>query len=282
MRRAPMLIGAAKRVLALVAALVAAPALAHEIQQGQTLRACDDVNEWPPYAYRQRVDGQATGELTGYTVELMRRIAARNGLRIEFSLLPWRRCLDAVRSGEMQLLLNGIRTPQREREYWISEPIYETRLLYLWSEPRHPQGPPLSGADLSRLRIGGLHGYSYSQLDEATQERLLRAPNYASLLQMLHLGRVDIALVNEAVMLGHAALGHAELGDPKRLGHAPLPDRPPSRFHLMATRIGLQGHALIELINRELPRLERSGELARLRAQFLGELGDSAPRPARR
>ena len=185
-------------------------------------------------------------------------------------MLPWKRCLEAVLHGEVLGLLNAISTPERERDYLVSAPIYETRLLYLWSKRQRPEGLRLrSQAELAALRIGGVHGYSYSQLDATEQARMVRAPNYGSLMQMLHLGRVDVALVNEGVMLGHAALGSREFGDESAFGHAPLEDRQPSRFHIMFTRAKPEGAALHALFKTELAQLAKSGELARLRAQFL-------------
>jgi polar amino acid transport system substrate-binding protein len=239
--------------------------------RGKTLSACDDANEWPPYAYWRRVDGRPSQELTGYTVELIRRIAARRGFQLQIQLLPWKRCLEAVRQGEILMLLNSISTPERERDYWISPVLYESQLLVLWSSRQHPEGlVARKQAELVKLRIGGLHGYSYSQLGPIDESKLIRAPNYQSLLQMLHLGRVDVALVNEAVMLGHAALGHRELGDADALRWRVLEDRQPSRFHVMTTRARPEGLALQQAVAAELPLLERSGELARLRQQFLG------------
>lgn len=252
---------------------LAGPGAASELVElrGKTISACDDANEWPPYAYYRRVAGQPSKELTGYTVELMQRIAARRGFALQITLLPWKRCLEAVRQGEILMLLNSIRTPERERDYWISSVLYETQLLVLWSTRQHPQGKAVRNqAELARLRIGGLHGYSYSQLDQIDMASLVRAPNYQSLVQMLHLGRVDVALVNEAVMQGHAALGHRELANAAELDWSVLEDRQPSRFYVMTTRARPEGRALQQAIDAELPLLERSGELARLRLQFLG------------
>lgn len=253
----------------LLATLLASGARADALK-GQRVVACDDANEWPPYAYWRRIEGQATQELTGFTVELLRAIAARRGFQLEVRLLPWKRCVEAVRQGEMTLLLNAIRTPDRDRDFWVSRVIYESELIALWSQRQHPQGLSLRRqADLAELRLGGLHGYSYSQLSPQRQAEMLRAPNYASLVQMLHLGRVDVALVNESVKLGHAALGHRELADDEGLGESRFEDREPSRFHLMATRAQPIGRALVQAIDAELPLLERSGELARLREHFL-------------
>lgn len=279
-------IGAARRCLLLACALLgAASASANApspLAPGQTLRVCDDVNEWPPYAYFERVNGRPSERVTGFTVELLRRMADRHGLRVQVDMLPWKRCLEAVRTGEMLLLLNAIRTPDRERDYWLSSPIYDTRLLVLWSHRTRPEGLALrTQADLLPLRIGALQGYSYSQLDQIPDGRLVRAPNYHSLLQMLHLGRVDVALVNEGVMLGHAALGNPAFSGDKDLRIGALSDREPSRFYMMATRAKPEGKALIALINQELAALDRLGELNRLRDVFLRPLALS-PAPGKR
>ncbi len=279
-------IGAALRCVLVAFALVgAAPAIASATlpwNPGQTLRVCDDVNEWPPYAYFERVNGRPSERVTGFTVELLRRIAERHGLRVQVDMLPWRRCLEAVRTGEAVLLLNAIRTADRERDYWLSAPIYDTRLLVLWSHRTRPEGLTLrTQADLLPLRIGALQGYSYSQLDQIPDGRLVRAPNYHSLLQMLHLGRVDVALVNEGVMLGHAALGNPAFSGDKELRIGTLSDREPSRFYMMATRAKPEGQALIALINQELDALERQGDLNRLRETFLRPLALS-PTPGKR
>lgn len=243
----------------------------------QPIRVCDDANEWPPYTYFERVQGRPTPQLTGFTVELLRRIASRHGLQLQIDLLPWKRCLEAVRTGESLLLLNAIRTAERERDYWLSTPIYETRLLYVWSKRQRPDGLALrTQAELATLRIGAVQGYSYSQLDLIPEASLVRAPNYRSLLQMLHLGRVDVALVNEGVMLGHAALGNAAFSGDAELGIGALEDRAPSRFFMMATRARPEGQALMALINQELDAMGRQGELAKLRDGFLQPLTPAA------
>ena len=269
------------RAWALLVGLIASPLVWGAELAGQPIRVCDDANEWPPYAYFERVQGQPSTHVTGFTVELLRRIAARQGWRLQIDMLPWKRCLEAVRSGEALLLLNAIRTPERERDYWLSTPIYETRLLYLWSKRQRPEGLTLrTQAELAPLRIGGVQGYSYSQLDLIPESRLVRAPNYRSLLQMLHLGRVDVALVNEGVMLGHAALGNAAFSGDTELGIGALEDRAPSRFYMMATRARPEGQALMGAINQELEAMARQGELAKLREGFLQPLTPAATPPA--
>lgn len=243
---------------------------------GPRVLACDDRNEWPPYTYRvPTAAGQAEklGErLDGFSVALLRRVAERAGWQLRIELLPWKRCVEAVRSGEMQLALNAIVTAERERDFWLSPVLYETRLMALWSRERHPDGFPfaLDDAALARLRVGGVHGYSYSQLSPARAAALERAPHYDSLMQMLHAGRIDIGLVNEGVLQGQVARGHASLRQRQRYGVAPLADHQPSRFHFLFTRARPEGQRLQQQFEAEWLQLQKNGELQRLRERYLG------------
>ncbi|WP_374438247.1 substrate-binding periplasmic protein [Inhella sp.] len=244
---------------------VAAPELPTE------LALCDDANEWPPYTqYRRDAAGQPVGELTGFTVELLRLIASRHGLQLRFEMLPWARCQLQVRQGESLGLLNAIRTPERDREFLVSAPLYETRLLYVWSRQQHPNGLGLKRQqDLQHWRVGGLKGYSYSQMEDVNLRGMTRVRSYEALLEMLRLQRVDLVLVNENVLQGRALLGLEAFRDARSFGVAPLPERKPSVFHLMFTRTRPEGALLHALVNEDLKVLQRGGELARLRAQFL-------------
>jgi len=249
------------------ATAVSAPSLPASSPGSHSVSFCDEANEWPPYTYYRRVAGERSKELTGFTVELLRLIAARRGFVLRIDMLPWKRCVEMVRSGVITAMLNAISTPERERDFLVSDVLYETRLLYLWSRRQKPGGVRIQNqADLAALRVGGVHGYSYSQLDLINQNALVRAPNYSSLVQMLHRDRIDVALINEGVMLGHAALNLAEFANESDVGHAALEDRAPSRFHIMFTRAHPEGERLHALVNAELALMARSGELAKLRA----------------
>lgn len=253
-------------LLLLLAAAVGTSAAAHR----PSMPVCEDANEWPPYTHYRRTSGQRSEQVTGFSVELLRLIAQRRGFSVQVHMLPWKRCVEAVRSGEMLGFLNAIRTPDRDRDFWVSPEIYETRLILLGLRSRFPQGLDLPGQDaLKPLRVGGLHGYSYSQLDAIAPETLVRAPNYPSMLKMLRNDRVDVVLINEGVLQGLLTLEQLPPDWDHGLVHGTLADRQPSRFHMMFSRKHPDGERLHAWVSAELPLLERSGELAKLREQWL-------------
>ncbi|MBB5204708.1 polar amino acid transport system substrate-binding protein [Inhella inkyongensis] len=235
---------------------------------GGVVRACDDANEWPPYTQRDTHSPLGVG---GYSVDVLRKILARHGLNLEIVLLPWRRCLEEVRQGQrFVMLLNAARTPQRERDYWLSEPYYETRTHYLWSLRTHPKGLDLRSAeDLRPLRMGAVAGYESLNLDRWGLTVHSRAPNFVSLIQMLHRDRIDSVLVAEEMFrLGPDGRVQPPWDDAE-LGHAALPGALTTPFHMLFSRRNPQGEALRALVNHELSSLRRSGELQRLLKAYL-------------
>lgn len=258
------------------ATAVSAPSLPASSPGSHSVSFCDEANEWPPYTYYRRVAGERSKELTGFTVELLRLIAARRGFVLRIDMLPWKRCVEMVRSGVITAMLNAISTPERERDFLVSDVLYETRLLYLWSRRQKPGGVRIQNqADLAALRVGGVHGYSYSQLDLINQNALVRAPNYGSLVQMLHRDRIDVLLVGEEVFQSLSSLGGYDFAGDTELGRAPLPVREPNRFHMLFSRKNPRGAELQALVNREIEALQRSGELRALLARHVG--ADPAP-----
>jgi len=259
------------RLLLLFLLCCCAVAQADPRLRGWTVQVCDDANEWPPYTYVERQEGRKTGRVAGYSVELLERLLQPLGMKARIELLPWARCLQEVRRGQdFHMLLNATRNPERERDFFITSPTYSTRTYYFWSKRVHPQGLQVRGQeDLKRYRLGGVHGYTYSQLDQIDMASLQRAPNYASLVRMLHLDRIDVIVVGEEVFHGLAGLPGYELAQDPDLGRAPLAVPRPNAFHMMVSRQHALGPVLFEALQRELGQLRRSGELDRLLAKHL-------------
>lgn len=249
------------------ALLVGGVATAAEIGPVQI---CEDANEWPPYTYLERQGSRA--ELRGFSVELARAVLDKHHIAYKIELLPWQRCLREVAEGQrFQMLLNAAATPEREQQYLLSLPYHQTHSHIFFLSSRFAQGfKPVGAAELQRYTLGGVRGYAYPQLSAAQRESMLRTGNYAALLRMLRLGRVDLLVEDVEPLLGMARLGLVELpGDPA-VGHVPLAGSPATSYHMLFTRQRPQGAALQALFNAELREMQASGELARRLARYLG------------
>lgn len=120
-------------------------------------------NEWPPYA--QMVDGKPGG----ISVEILREAAVRAGLRPAFVELPWNRCLQNVRDGLTDAVIDAA-----TREEFLQGPssfsVY-TNTFWVRADD------PVQVFDVTALRdhrIGLVDGYIYPEDLSA----MLRPPAY--------------------------------------------------------------------------------------------------------
>jgi ABC-type amino acid transport substrate-binding protein len=86
---------------------------------------------------------------------------------------------------------------------------------------------------------------------------------------MLHLGRIDVIVVGDEVFHGLAGLPGYQMANDPDLGRAPLPVERPNTFHMMVSRQHPLGPLLHEGLQKELAKLQRSGEQQRLLTSYV-------------
>ncbi|WP_434658213.1 substrate-binding periplasmic protein [Chromobacterium violaceum] len=246
------------------------PASAEEPDRSP-VRICDDGDEWPPYTYYRRTNGEPTAEITGFSVEVIGAILGKHGIPFTIALPPWKRCLASIEAGENYVMaLSASKNPDRERRFLFSMPYYQTHYYVFYAKDRFPQGLKLdSQADLNRYRLGGIKGYAYSNLGTVDKDRMVRAASYPELVKMMKAGRLDVFAEDYEVMAGLASIGTLDIiGDPS-IGRAPLPGANANPFHMIFSRKNPRGEALRQLIDSELEAMRRSGQLAKLLAKYV-------------
>ncbi len=142
--------------------------------------------ENPPYSYKK--DGIACGS---GVLRVQTAIEAL-GKKAHISIVPWKRALTMIRSGEAQVAFNASHTTEREKyAYYTQTPlIEEIYIVYKRSEDRFPDA--LNHSNIKDFRIGIQRGYNYPKhwiLSEAHTEILDTIPQA---LQMLTVGRIDL------------------------------------------------------------------------------------------
>lgn len=236
-----------------------------ETLTGSTFSVCDDADEWPPYSYWQRIDGKKSTQLTGYAVDVLKTIFARHGINYQLRLLPWARCLAELKLGtHYQMALNLSYSAERDKDYLLTRPYYSTTNYYYYSRKQHRQGLNIgSVADLKRYTVCGIHGYNYTTYGLAPSEINQRAKDIPQLITMLHLGRCDLFVEKQEILVGFGALGQPYLDDPE-LGREPIRGMQPTPFHMAISRAAPQAQAMKEILDRELLQMESSGQLKNL------------------
>jgi polar amino acid transport system substrate-binding protein len=163
--------------------------------QPDRLRICVSDHAYPPLTFPHR-DGQAQ--------YLIRRAAGQVGWRVEFVVLPWRRCLKAVTAGELEgvatvadtptnrvrlamPLLRGLANPSRAVGEVISVVIRRRDSRAEWD------GVRFTGLHSPVIHEAGISAFT-ARLAELGQPGLDSANSPEQLMRMLLMGRAELAL----------------------------------------------------------------------------------------
>ncbi|MCG8615909.1 MAG: transporter substrate-binding domain-containing protein [Desulfobacterales bacterium] len=264
-------------VLTVVACLLGAvplftgsPAVAGSLD-GQTVRICDDGLEWPPYTYYKRTpSGEKTKELTGFSVDLIRRILLSRDIPFTIKLAPWKRCLKGVKSGTpFHLVLNASANRERQDNYHLSRPYYTTTSYYFYSKRAYPDGPKVTSvSDLKHFRVCGLLGYNYETYGFPLGTMDQGAKDFPALISKLHKDRCDLFLEKYEILAGYTAIGKPLLSDPE-LGGRPVPGMSSTPFHMLISKHTPFSEELLAVINDGIADMTRSGELGQFLESYM-------------
>lgn len=239
---------------------------------GGVVSICGDENEWPPYTYFKRSKGEKTQQVTGYSIAVVEAIFSRHRINYTIRLLPWTRCVAELKSGQRyQMILDMSANPERRADFLLTKPYYTTIPHYFYSRHAYPQGLHLNTlAELGRHTICGLQGYNYVQYGLDASKVDQGAKSYQAVIAKLHAARCSLFIEQFEAMLGFSLIGTPFLDD-QRLAHAPIPGLRPSVFYMGISRNFPQGEALKALLDRDLGRMEVSGQLKSLWKTSIGK-----------
>ena len=86
------------------------------IEENQNIRVHNESN-WPPFNFFE--DGRAKG----FSIDYMNLLAQKTGLHIEYVSGPsWNAFLEMMKSGNLDVMLNIVRTPEREKYLLFTSP----------------------------------------------------------------------------------------------------------------------------------------------------------------
>ncbi|WP_158020808.1 substrate-binding periplasmic protein [Chromobacterium sphagni] len=177
-------------------------------------------DQWPPFHYRT-----TQGRMAGYAVEVLNAAAQRLGCTLEYRQTPWPRTLQQLQTGQLDIAMQALKTPARERFAWFASGYSPTFIRFWARAERVDRWKVRRLEDIGRLgplTLGVTRGDSFGpQLDA-----WLRAPpanvrvevggELEGNLRKLQLGRVDLLLAS-----GNAARGILS-GLPAKPAVAPL------------------------------------------------------------
>ncbi|MDP6474241.1 MAG: transporter substrate-binding domain-containing protein [Alphaproteobacteria bacterium] len=163
------------------------------ISNSTVAKAADEAsycfNDWPPYAF-MGADGAE-----GISVEILAEASRRANIIPSFVELPWNRCLELVRSGELDAVIDAAK-----RDEFIQGPAsFSAYTNHFWVRQDDPAAVYNETA-LKGRTIGLVQGYVYPESLMAVVERAGMAIDYAvddgNNLRKLAFGRVDVIVAD--------------------------------------------------------------------------------------
>jgi len=185
-----------------------------------TLRVSNE-SDWPPFDYAQ------SGQPRGYSVDVIRMIAAMTGMRLEFvNGYSWQELVALFRRGEVDLLQSVILTPGN-RDWGLAGTGYAS-LPYALAVP-DSHDSPAGLSDLAGRSLAIPAGWSIVPIvrERFPGIRIIDADSTLHALEMVLSGEADAALDNEPVMryvASHFFLQGLRLERATDLGDGGLPD----------------------------------------------------------
>ena len=218
--------------------------------------------EWAPYQSK---------DLPGYGVssQLVTKAFEAVGIEVEYGFFPWNRAMLLVEQGAWDGTFMWVLTPERERFYLASDPLFVLREVIFYSKDNPVEAKELE--DLNGKVMGALDssafGQQFAPLIDDGSIIVARVPNNQQLFQMLAMGRVDF--VPELETSGYeAALEHLTEDQQKQISHLERLTYPWS-YHLLISRQTEHGPYFVDAFNRGMEIIRANGEFDRIIGPYI-------------
>jgi cystine transport system substrate-binding protein len=168
--------------------------LLDDVKARGTLRiACEGT--YPPFNHKDD-----KGQLDGFDVEIAKALAAKLGVKAEFTTTEWSGILAGLQAGKYDVIVNQVAATDKRRETFdFSEPyvVSYPQLIVRANETRKLETP----ADLKGKKIGVGQGSNYAELAKGIEGAEVRTyPGAPEYLQDLAASRIDVA-INDSLLI---------------------------------------------------------------------------------
>ena len=230
--------------------------------------ACVGAPEFPPFTYFQRVGGQASDQLVGYSIDTMREMLALGGRTVRIDYLPWKRCLLNGTLGTVDLVVDGFKVESRDSDFiFPNHPLSLGTPAFVFGRARESLEPG-TPERLLQARLCGLRGWNFSPFGLAEDAVPTRAPDADAAIQLVRAGRCDAFLYLREAVDGLPLIGGTDAGHDPSLGLAPVAGVPAIRTYLLIGRKLPYGAELKTLVDQAAESLDASGERARIASRY--------------
>jgi len=205
------------------------------------------------------VDGKPTGVLVDLVTEAFRR----EGHSVTIKLMPWARCLESARTGQVDGVFSSFKLPERELFLDFPKEALSAQSIVFFARKDTKLSFDGDFGALRDVRIGVILGTSYGEeldvaLHDGTFHRIEISNTIESSLRWLALGRVDLVPSFRAVAEAEA----------KRLGLFSQISSLPKVIETVPTYIGFTRvrnmRKLSEAFDRSMTAMRQDGSYRRI------------------
>jgi polar amino acid transport system substrate-binding protein len=251
-------------ILAAALAGIALPSFAQDLPDlgGRTIKAVTE-NAYFPLNFE---DAANPGKGIGLEYDVMNEAAKRLNATVEWNLTAWDVMIEAVRTGQFDVGMDGISiTPDREEVIDFTDPFISLNQFMMVRADEDRITGPESFTPESKLLIGSQTGttsfytaiYDFLGAESEDDARVKQFDTYGAAVAALKAGDVDMVLADQAASAGY--LG-ADPGAFKTIGEPVKTD--PMGFILTP------GSDLREPLNAAIAAMKADGTLDNMIAQW--------------
>ena len=237
---------------------------------GNSIKICDDNAGWAPYAYIKN------GKTDGFTVALSKQIFTRLNMKVQFDMIPWKRCLYMVKYfnkfHKYEIVADGTYNKEREKNYYRSLPIYQTNEAIFYSNKKFTKKQILNiiKTNVNSLKMCDVNGYQtehYKKLLGYTNKIDKSAKNYKLVFKKILKNRCDAVLAPKEVVYGEEIMGQLKI--PKGIQNAVIKKYKPFRFYLWVSKTSPRGKKLTDKINNTIKEIKKDGTYKKLYKKYI-------------
>ena len=216
---------------------------------------------YSPFSYHD----PATGQLTGYDVDVARAVGEKLGVNVEFVETPWDSIFAALEANRFDVVANQVTiTPERQQKYDLSQPYAIGEGVIV---TRTDDTSITSLADLKGKVSAQSTTSNWADVARQAGAKVESVEGFAQAATLLNQGRVD-ATINDSIAV-YAYL--AETGDTSIKIAAQTGEKSEQGF---AAR---KNSGLLPDLNRALDELKADGTLASISQKYLKANASGAP-----
>ncbi len=222
------------------------------------------ADEWPPF------NGVPNSKNEGFIVDVARAVFERNGMRVTYETLSWKRAVEMVRGGHHNGLIGASRTDAPDFVFPSEELSCNYIAFYVRTDSQWRYS---NKSDIETVSLGVIAGYDYRQwlLDyiQINQDNLDRVqiitgqnPLQRNLMKLID-GRVDAIVDNEAVIISVSR----KMGLINQITLAGYGTEPSNIYIAFSPRLP-KSKDYAEILSQGIKKLRSSGELKKILTKY--------------